>query len=291
VLKIVIILLFIISGLWWCQVETPDTTLFPLPSTYGKGLGVRWDLVISPAFAVALIFVSFSYSGWNAAAYLGGEIKDPGRNLPRALILGTTIVIILYLGLNFVFINTVPFSDLAGKVEVGSLAAQAIFGDKGGTFMELAISLILVSSVSAMIMTGPRIYQALGEDFSFYRILAVKTKRNAPLAAILLQMSIAILLIVTTTFESLLYFIGFTLSIITFLTVLGIYIHRHKYPNVKRPYRTLGYPVTPAIYLLLSIWMVVHTIIEKPVVSLAGFGTLLVGLGIYYLTVGKKNIT
>ena len=246
--------------------------------------------MISPAFAVALIFVSFSYSGWNAAAYIGGEIKDPGRSLPRALILGTTIVIILYLGLNYVFINTVSFNDLAGKVEVGSLAAQAIFGDKGGTFMGLAISLILVSSVSAMIMTGPRVYQALGEDFSFYRILAVKTKRNAPLAAILLQMSIAILLIVTTTFEWLLYFIGFTLSIITFLTVLGIYIHRYQYPNVKRPYRTLGYPVTPAIYLLLSIWMVVHTIIEKPVVSLAGFGTLFVGLLIYYLTIGKVTI-
>ena len=281
VLKVALILAFIVSG--FILLSERELNLFP------DSQDLR--MTISPTFAVALIFVSFSYSGWNAATYIGGEIKNPGRNLPRSLLLGVLIVMLLYLGLNLVFVLAVPMSALAGKVEVGHIVAKEIFGVRRGNLIAMLISLALVSSVSAMIMAGPRVYQAMGEDIPFFKILSIRTKRATPFSAIILQMIIAIIMILTATFKSLLYYIGFTLSIFASLTVLGVYIFRFKRPNDERPYRTLGYPVTPALFVLLSGWMVIHTVIERPLESLAGIGTLFLGLMIYYITVYKARRT
>ncbi len=244
-------------------------------------------ITISPAFAVGLIFVSYAYSGWNAATYIGGEVKAPGRNLPRALLLGTGLVTLLYLGLNLLYLYAVPLEQLAGRLEVGHIVAVAMFGPGFGQVLALLIALALVSTVSAMIMAGPRVYQALGEDLPFFRLLGVKTRRGTPAAAILLQMLIAMLLIVTATFEVLLYYIGFTLSLFAGLTVLGVYLYRRQHPEAQLPYRTWGYPVTPALFLLLSSWMIAHTLIERPLESLAGVGTLVVGFVVWLVTRGK----
>jgi APA family basic amino acid/polyamine antiporter len=248
-------------------------------------------LIISPDFAVSLIFISFAYSGWNAATYIGGEIKEPHKNLPRALLFGTVIVTVLYLGLNCLYLYALPLKDMADIVEIGSLAAIRLFGDKGGAILSLFIAFALVSSVSAMVMAGPRVYEAMGRDIHFFRILSRQTSKGVPVYAIMLQMSITLVFILTTVFESLLFFIGFTINLFSWLTVCGLYVYRFQKNNRSRYYRTWGYPVVPGLFLLSTGWSIVHIIRQRPTESLAGLLVLLAGLVIYYIKEVRKILT
>jgi len=196
------------------------------------------DAVISPAFAVGLIFVSFSYSGWNGAAYLAGEVRRPSRTLPRALLLGTGMVAALYLGLNLVFLAAAPASDLAGVVEVAHVASVQLFGDRAAALLSSGIALLLVSSVSAMIMSGPRVYEAMGQDYPALRVLSRRTTHGGPVMAVALQSVVASAMLLTATFEALLTYIGFTLSLSAGLTVVGVLVLRRREPGLERPYRT-----------------------------------------------------
>ncbi|MEZ5914906.1 MAG: amino acid permease [Parvularculaceae bacterium] len=149
-------------------------------------------VIASGAFAVSLIYVSYAYAGWNAAVYITGEIENPGRNLPRILAVGSLAVAILYVALNAAFMAASPASDLVGKVEVGFIAAKSIFGDSAANFVGLAMAGLLISTVSAMTIAGPRVLQAIGEDMPVFRVLA-KTSRDAiPARAIYTQAAIAV---------------------------------------------------------------------------------------------------
>jgi APA family basic amino acid/polyamine antiporter len=278
-IKLVLIVLFILCGFIFGKAINisilPDTNSF--------------KDIISPAFAISLIYVSYAYSGWNAAAYIAGEIENPQKNLPKALFRGTLVVMVLYLLLNFIFLYTVPMNELAGQLEIGYLSADKIFGTTGGRVMGLIISLLLISSVSSMIIAGPRVAMAMGEDIPRLNLLAHKNSKGIPSYAILLQSSITLILILTSSFEKVLTYVGFTLSIFSFLTVLGVFVFRKKNPNNPSPYKAWGYPVTPAIFLLLSLWIIVYTIYNKPMVSLAGAVTLLIGLLIYVTAKNKST--
>ena len=235
----------------------------------------------SPAFAVGLIYVSFSYSGWNAAAYVAGEMREPGRNVPRALLLGAGAVVLLYVLLNVVFLGAVEPAALAGVVEVGHVAASALLGPAGGAVLSVTIALGLAASVGALIFTGARIYEAMGRRYPRLGFLAVRSRREAPVHAVLLQSAVALVLIVTASFDALLLYVGLTLSLFTGLTVAGVFVLRRSHPELARPYRVLGYPLTPLVYLALVVWAAVHTVSERPVVALAGAITLLLGLVLY----------
>jgi len=256
----------------------PDLAAFPALS------GAPLKPLLSPAFAVSLIFVMYTYSGWNAATYIAGEVRNPGRNLPRALIIGTLAVIVLYAGLNALFLFTLSVGDMAGEVEVGHFVAVKLFGQKGGQYISTLISIALVSSVSAMIMAGPRVYEALGEDHRFFAFLSKRSGRQTPWVAILLQMGVALLLVATFSFEAILYYVGFTLSLFSGLAVAGVYVLRQRKGGKAQGYKTWGYPVTPAVFILVSGWMVVHTLLEQPVESCIGLGTLALGGVIYWFT-------
>jgi APA family basic amino acid/polyamine antiporter len=243
--------------------------------------------LMSSSFWVSLVYVSYAYSGWNASAYMAGEIENPQRNLPRSLFRGTLVVMGLYLLLNFIFLYTVPTGELAGQLEVGYLAADKIFGDTGGRIMGGVIALLLISSVSSMILAGPRVAQAMGEDIPLLRLFAVKTQKGIPVYAILLQSCITIVLILTSSFENVLTYVGFTLSLFTFLTVLGLFVLRIRKPELARPYKTWGYPVTPIIFLALTGWTMIFVFRDKPVESLYGLATVGSGLIIYFA--GRKK--
>ena len=246
--------------------------------------GAGWSNVFTSSFAVSLVYVAFSYSGWNAAAYVGGEIRDPGRNIPRALLIGTGIVTLLYLSLNAVFLYAAPTTTLSGVKEVGELAARSLFGDDAGRVLSLLIAFALVSSVSAMVMTGPRVYMAMAEDGLFFRFMAKRARRGgAPVGSILLQGALAVALLLIARFEQLIYYIGFTLSISAALTCLGVFVLRVRRPDAPRPYRTWGYPWTPTLFIALSAWMVVFLIVERPQESLWGAITLLLGVVVFLL--------
>ena len=260
----------------------------PQPLTFAPN-AAGWRQLLSPAFAVALIYVSYAYSGWNAAAYLTGEVKQPQRSLPPILLVGTALVLLLYVGLNFVFLYSTPLSRLAGQVEVGFVAATQLFGAAGGRLMGGLIAALLVSTVSAMIFAGPRIVQVMGEDLPALRGLARTSAAGIPVRATLLQTGLTLLFILTSTFDKVLVYAGFVLSLFTFLTVLGLFVLRWRRPDLPRPYRAWGYPVTPLLFLLLSGWTLVFILRDKPVESLYGLVTLVVGLGFYFLSRAKKS--
>ncbi len=278
VAKAALILVFIIGGLvlgntGWIMEPSDEPVLGGM---------------LTPTFAIGLIFVSFAYSGWNGAAYLAGEVRRPARTLPIALVAGTLVVTLLFLGLNFVFLSSGPTEGLSGVVEVGHVAAMRLFGPKAGSLLTGVIALALVSSVSAMVMAGPRVYEAMGEDSPKLSFLSYRTKRGGPAVAVALQTSVAIFMVATSTFETLLTYIGLTLSLLAGLTVLGVIVLRHKEPKLRRPYKAWGYPVTPLLFVGLSAWMIIHTIIERPMTAIASLGTVACGVVLYVL-VGRPS--
>jgi APA family basic amino acid/polyamine antiporter len=240
------------------------------------------NLIFSSPFAISLVFVMYAYSGWNASIYIASEVKEPEKNVPRSLLAGTLIVLTLYLLLNFIFLYTTPIEQLAGKLEVGAVAATQIFGELGGKVMSLLISLGLVSAISSMVWAGPRVTQVIGEDIPFFKLLAKTNAKGIPYYAILAQLAIVVVLVITSSFESVITYLGFTLTLSSFLTVLGVFVHRFKYPDFPRPYKTWGYPVTPIVFLAISLWMLVFIFNDKHVESLAGLGTILLGLPVYF---------
>ena len=270
-LKVVLLLVLIVSAY---RVASPqDISPFPQPGD--------WGLVATPAFAVSLIYVAFAYTGWNAAIYIVGEMENPSRDLPRALFIGTAIVLVLYTFVNYGFMVTVPFDELAGQIEVGYLSASKIFGTVGGSLMAVAIALILTSTVSVMIYVGPRIIQVMGEDVPILKPLAYKSARGIPIYAVIIQSVITLGFIYTATFQQVLLYAGFTLNLITALTVSGVFVLRWREPDIERPYRTWGYPWTPIIFLVLSGWSLTFMLVNQPRESLAGLATLMLGLVIY----------
>lgn len=274
VLKVGVIVVFCVAALW--LVETPQPVRFAFATE-------DLSLISSGAFAVSLIYVSYAYTGWNAATYLSGELDDPQRTLPRILMLGTAVVMLLYLALNYVFLRVTPMDAMVGQVEVGYIAADAAFGDVGGRFAGLVLSLLLISTVSAMTVAGPRVLQVIGEDIRQLGILARTNADGVPAIAIAMQSSLSILFILTSTFESVLVFAGFILALNSLVTVLGVFVLRIRQPELPRPYRTFGYPVTPLIYLSLTAWTLWFVLINRTQESLLGLGVIALGLIAYAL--------
>src|SRR6201996_2843157 len=187
--------------------------------------------IISAPFAISLVFVMYSYSGWNAATYIVGEMRNPGRDVPRALFLGTVIVIVLYVCLNAVFLVSTPIKELAGQLDVAIIAGKHMFGDFGGRFVGGLICLGLISSISAMTWIGPRVTMTMGEDAPMLRIFARRSKHGVPVWAILFQLLVVNLMLLTRSFEAVLDFIQFSLTACSFLAVLGVIKLRITHPD------------------------------------------------------------
>ena len=266
-IKLGVIAVFLAAGFWlgqgdWANFHSPASALF---SRQGE-------------FAVSLIFVSFAYSGWNAAAYLGAEIRNPSRNIPLALISGTAIVCAVYLLVNVLYVYSLSLDQWSGTLEVGARAAAALFSPKAGAFFGLAITVCLLSLISAMIMTGPRVYYAMATDGRFFSFAGRLSKeRHTPGAAIFLQAGIAVLLVLTASFEKLLIYIGFTLSLTSLLTVAGLIILRRR-SVLTAAYRTPGYPVTPILFILANLWIAVYCLATTPQAPIGGLITIGLGL-------------
>jgi APA family basic amino acid/polyamine antiporter len=269
--------------------------LFILGLTYGKSshIGFNFDKralkdMISPAFAISMYFVSYSYSGWNAAAYILSEIKDPLKNTPKSLITGTAIVVLLYMMINFIFLYAVPIPELAGKIEIGYIFTQKILGQQVGAIVGLIISFLLISSVSSMIIVGPRVYNAIGEDYKLLSWLSRK-RNDVPYVAVLFQSIISIFFILTSTFEQVIIFVGFTLNLFTFLSVLGVFITRFRQKKGEVFFRSFGYPYLPAFFLIVNTWILIYGFLYKPHESIAGLVITASGWIIYLLSKPSKK--
>jgi APA family basic amino acid/polyamine antiporter len=279
-LKIALIIVFIVAG--FVVGDTQGISFTPTASSLG-------DTLTAP-FAISLVFVMYSYSGWNAATYIVGEMREPSRYLPRALFLGTGIVIVLYVALNAVFLATGPMPELAGQLDVAMISGRHIFGIAGGRVVGALICLGLVSSVSAMIWIGPRVTMTMGEDAPFLRLFSRKSKQGVPAFAILFQLAVSNLLLLTQSFEAVLDFIQFSLTFCSFFVVLGVIKMRITHPHLPRPYRAWGYPVTPLVFLAVTGFIMYFLVVSSPLQSLAGFATMCAGLIIYYTSRRLSNI-
>ncbi|MEM1180119.1 MAG: amino acid permease, partial [Acidobacteriota bacterium] len=235
-------------------------------------------------FAIALLYVMYAYTGWNASVYVMDEVERPEITVPRSLILATALVALLYTLLNWAFLISAPASAMVNQVDVGHIAAEHLFGGSGGRFMSAALSLALVSTISAMIWAGPRVAQVIGQDYPVFRSLARTNRHGVPVTAVLAQSALVIVLLITSTFEQLLVFTQFTLGLCSALTVLGVFVLRKKAPDLPRAYRVWGYPITPLFFLVASLAVAVFTFIERPFESVAGLVTVLLGLPVYWIS-------
>lgn len=245
------------------------------------------DLAVmgSAGFAVALIYVNYAYTGWNAATYITGELEDPQRSLPRVLAVGTGVVMVIYVLLNAAFLYAAPAAEMVGKIEIGYIAGQYVFGPQGAKIMAVALALLLISSVSAMTLAGPRVLQVIGQDHQIMSVLAKLNGNGIPAIAIALQSIIAIAFVITATFQSILVFTGFVLGLNTLFAVFGVILLRWRQPDLPRPFRVPLYPLPPIIYCSVMLWTLVHILRERPIEGWLGLGIVLVGAVAYGLSV------
>lgn len=246
-------------------------------------------LLFSGAFAIALIYVNYAYTGWNAATYVTGELDNPQRNLPIVLAVGTGLVLMLYLLLNYTFLSAAPISSMEGKLEIGVVVADAALGGSAGKVMGAVLAVLLISTVSAMTMAGPRVLQMIGEDFSLFSKLAACNHQGIPVNAVVFQGLLATFFIVSATFESVLIFSSFVLAINTLFSVLGVFVLRFKKLNISGAYKTTAYPIAPIIYLSVTLWTLTYVLISKPTEALIGLGIIAAGAVIYFLSADKTE--
>ena len=275
VLKVVVIVVFCATALAFAGEPQPISFL-PVADDARE--------LFSAEFAVALIYVSYAYTGWNAATYLSSELEDPQRTLPIVLFSGTLVVMLLYIALNYVFLSVAPADAMRGEVEVGYIAARSAFGEMGGRLTGLILAALLISTVSAMTLAGPRVLQVVGEDFHALRFFARTNRDGIPSTAIYTQTALSVIFILTASFESILVFAGFTLALNSFVTVLSVFVLRWRQPLLPRPYRTFAYPLTPLVYLALTGWTLTFVLVNKPVEGVFGLGVIASGLVFYFVS-------
>jgi APA family basic amino acid/polyamine antiporter len=280
-LKVGLIFAFIVAGFMFGK---PSSMTFA-PSS--KDIG----LILSAPFAISLVYVMYSYSGWNAATYIAGDVQDAQRTLPLSLVVAVLTVMTLYIGLNAVFLYTTPVEKLAGQVDVGLVAGREIFGENGGRLVGALICIGLVSAISSMMWIGPRVTMVMGEDMPLLRAFARRSSGGTPTLALLLQACVATVLVWTGSFESVVQFIQFSLMFCSLLAVIGVLVLRFMQPDLPRPYRVWGYPITPLVFTAVTLFMMVHQLREKPVESLGGLGMMLAGLAVYFSSAraGARN--
>ncbi len=266
--KVGFVVFFIIAGL----VSRQHQDISILPDSLGFS-----DVFSNNAFAVSLFWVSYSYSGWNAAAYMTAEIEQPHKTLPRSLLMGTLVVTVVYILLNYVFLLSAPVGELAGQVEIGHISATHIFGTNFGNLMGIVISLLLVSSISAMVMVGPRVISSIATELKPLHFFSGTNKKGVPFVAVIFQSLVSLVLILTAKFNEVLELIGFTLTLFTTLTVFGVFILRYKFKHIPRPYTTAFYPLTPIVFLIINSWILYYGFTSNISSSVYGLGIVALG--------------
>jgi len=256
----------------------------------GKGFALVWRPVgmdfsqLLVAFGVALVAVSWAFDGWNNVNFAAGEIRDPAKNLPRALLLGTAGVTLLYVLVNVVYFRGVPLTEMAGEVRIAERAATSLFGGRAGTLVGVAVMISILGSLNGSILTGPRIYYAMARDGLFFRQAArIHPVNHTPDRAIVLQAVWACVLALTGTFAQLFTFVMFV-SITFWIAAAGaVIVLRKKRPDLPRPYRVPGYPVVPVMFMVAAMGILISSLRESPVESLAGLGLTVLGIPVYLI--------
>jgi len=235
--------------------------------------------ILQPGFAVSMVYVSFAYIGWNAAAYVVDEIDDPGKNLPKALIGSTLFVAVVYVFFQLALLKNATAFQMQGKEEVTFIAFDNLLGSTGGKWVSIFIAIQLVATISSYLWVGPRVTWAMARENKLWQPLAKKNKHGIPVAAVWVHVFISILLALTGSFEKILLYAGFVLQLMASLTVAtSLFLKGRKAGTFRSPFK----PILQIVFLIFNGWVLIFTLIDRPVESLIGLGVLLVGAIIYY---------
>ncbi|WP_150452061.1 APC family permease [Arenibacter lacus] len=241
--------------------------------------------ILLPGFAVSLLYVTYAYTGWNSAAYIVDEINDPRRNLPKALIIGTALVTVLYVLMQVVFLKHASVEQMSGKVEIAFIAFKNLFGTLGGNWVSYLIAIQLIATVSGYLWIGSRITYAMSKDHSLWTKLAVKSKSGIPVRALWLQAIISIALTVTGTFEQVLLYASFVLQLMGTLTVASIFWIKGREGAFRSPFK----PFLQIAFVLFSVWILGYMLFEKPVESAIGLLFVVSGVITYYMSKRRRS--
>lgn len=248
--------------------------------------------ITSDSFGISLVFVSFAFSGWNTITYIINDVDKPNINVPKSLIIASLLVMILYVLLNWVFLYTTPTQLLSQNTCdgcTGYIAGTQIFGNIGGKIIAGIICIGLFASINSYTLAGPRVIKTIGEDFKSIKKLAQINDSGSPVIAILIQATITILICWVSKFQSIITYLGLTLSILTILTVFGIFICRFRDKSKFEGYKTLGYPIIPIIFIGIELFMIAKLVILKPEETWWMLATVGSGLLIYVLLERKQS--
>ncbi len=285
IVKLLVVFLFIAMGFYfvdWIQAGRL-TAIYPVDE--GSSI-LKWGS--------ALIIIMYAYSGWNGTTYIAGEIRNPDRNLPRALFFGTLLITIIYMAMNLVYLMSATGQDIMteGKYTIGALAAKNLFGPSIGPIFDACIVIVLLSSVSVQMMIGPRVTYAMAKDRTIFSSLErINQRFQTPDLAIIVQMAIAVFYVFIgfDAILKMLIYMGFALSIFPLVTVIGMVYLRLKKPELNRPFRVPLFPIIPMIYILLMLGVIVTTLIEKTIPSLFAIGAVVLGVVIYFIREKMKR--
>jgi APA family basic amino acid/polyamine antiporter len=234
--------------------------------------------ILLPGFAVSLIYVFYAYTGWNSAAYIIEEVDQPRKNLPKALIGATLLVMMIYVLLQLVLLKHASISQLSGQVQVADIAFGNLFGPNGALWVSLFIGIQLIATISGYAWVGPRVTYAMAKDYTLWKPLAKVNAKNIPVRAIILNTCISLVLFITGSFEQIMLYAGFILQLMSTVTVYSS-LKIKKQEGFKTPFK----PLPQLIYLGFSIALMGYLLVDRPVESLAGIGILLLGWGVYAL--------
>ena len=241
-------------------------------------------------FAVAMVAVFWAFDGWNNVNFVAGEIKNPARNLPLALTLGTILVGVLYVLVNLVYLKALPISEMSGVITVAESASSALFGAAATLALTIAILISIAGSLNGSVLVGARVYYAMAKDGLFFqKMTTIHPRFKTPSVAIVTQAVWSSFLALSGTLDQLFVYVIFSAVIFWIITVAGVFTLRKKKPDMPRPYKTWGYPVTPVIFILACTGILINTLFESPVESLAGLGITAVGVPVYFYWRGKQR--
>jgi APA family basic amino acid/polyamine antiporter len=220
-------------------------------------------------------------------------MENPQRNLPKSLLYGTLLVTLLYVSINFVFMYVTPIAEMSDEngpvVDIAGVAAKHIFGNAGGKIMSAIIAFLLISTISAMIIAGPRVTQSMGNNHEVFKLFSKTTSKGVPAIAIITQCLISLFFILSASFSQVVIYISFTLNLFTFLAVAGIIVMRIKHPEWVRPYKTWAYPIVPVMFLCITGWLMYFGLISNLKESILGLLTAASGV-VIYMFFGKKKV-
>ena len=260
---------------------------------FAIGKGVHPKLGLNPegmdfgsiiiGIGVALVAVIWAFDGWNNLNVIAGEIKNPKRNLPLALILGTLVITVLYLLVNYIYLYALPIQEIVGVVRVAEKSTGALFGTSTGSLISVLVMVSVFGSINGSIMVGPRVYYAMAKDGLFFRKVAqVHPRFHTPGFSILIQAIWASVLVMLGTFEQIFTFTMFIAIAFWIAATAAVFTLRKKRPDLPRPYKTWGYPIVPAVFILASSGILLNTLLEKPVEALAGILLTVMGIPAYF---------